>query len=244
MRLAYRTIEFCLKYKCHGSGPFHVPETDLAQALLLDCKLKSLESELSVRLPYVSTHIEPDEYPQWYKPVSMHAGCPDSTHVYDTPVAAAVWNLYRIAHLKLLVWMLKFGMSYLSMETRLDVLEAALAVVHESAASFYFTMVQTGSGRPAPTSFDNVPSSVGYTLHLKLLTLRDCITSVPMLVAGVGWLTVDWLETTVRTISERLGISEALCWEDANAQERAKMLKKLTFEDSGELRCEELEGDS
>lgn len=242
LTLAARTADFCARVqKCN-------PRMNLQQRLELQGEFTSLdyasaqlESELTIVLPYHSQDSDADLYPKWYRIISEYPGAPHTTHQYAALQDVAIWNVERMARMKLqslaLDYELREGCTGPTTSGQHDKSSQSVEVctskllnlVDDLCASVHYTLSHQADGLRPLSSFDDIAGFKAYLLVTPITVATQCLNSLQS--SQTARRRLSWLNHILDLFRERLGISEAWCWKDGEeATAKAKFERELSLD--------------
>lgn len=225
--LAASTADICALMLKEKALPRARRHTELRKQFeLLNSAFDSLESELEISTPYHTQESRSGLYPRWYSVVSTRTGGPQNLHSYAAMQDAAVWNFERMARMKLQSLALDLSLCESSVAAKLS------SLIEDLCASIYYILSYQPDGARPLTSFDDVAGSKAYSLISPIAIAIQCLESNQGLENASDRLL--WLKNVLSVFKERLGISDAWCWNDGDEVDaRLRIERELSFDTSG-----------
>lgn len=236
MHLGSQAADLCAAMRKSQFGSCVEPRCNLYERYVrLDSAFDRLESDFCIALPFENEPVTAKTYPTWYQLISQHSGGPSTIHTYDQVEHAAIWNAARMARTKLESVARDF---IASSQSRLDsarsnadnmMIRAAQVVrcVEDLCASIFFCISHRLDGQQTIASLQDIPGAKAYALVVPLTIARESLGRLP---ADDGILHRRlWITNLMKTIEERLGISEAWCWGDDEGDDARERVEKALY---------------
>lgn len=208
----------------------------------LDIQFDALEADLHLALPYCTSSVDVQTYPQWYRPISSKPGGPLTTHSYRSEDDAAIWNAERMARMRLQSLALISEISHgIPAATRSDddgmepdskhaLSTDVQGLVEDLCASIFYCLSSKPHGSKATASFEDIAGGKAYALISPLAVASECLQTLPA--SDTVAETLEWITDVTAAMRHKLGISEAWCWESTNEDEaRDNIERELNFKE-------------
>ena len=236
MTPAVRAADCCaqlrrLEHQNSGELPIELHD----QIETLQSTFDAVEIEMQESLSYSAESSDTYICPGWYRPIMNYRGSPLSVHFYSSVNDVAIWNTYRMARMKLHSTVFdqqlhepittsalkRTGMS--RHETLQALIMKISTLIEDVCASVFYSFSHREDGLQPISSFEDIAGAKAYALITPLTIARDCLARAELTDASPARL--DWINRVLKVMEERLGVSEAWCWEDGD-----EMAAKLEIE--------------